>query len=200
MDKIKWEHNYIEDVDLANIEWVVIPGTQLYDYLIKNYFNENNEFDFELVADEGFTSNVNLVFGMNYLSFELINKESNYLLGIVDNNIGKKTIVADMMFEDDFYLFKDQQTPMTFLAYGEVNCFFRKQGIYKRMCEEFAKHINPDQHLLVTDESEMGVECETQRILEEILIEHGFEKRVFVKNIDTELNCHDEICANEKTI
>ncbi|MCH5167110.1 MAG: hypothetical protein J1F35_04370 [Erysipelotrichales bacterium] len=194
----KWIHDYIEDVNLENIEWLVIPGIQLYNFLMNNYYNVYSDIDWDLAADE--TLDYNVVFGMQYLSFDAIDREYNYLLGVANNNIGKKTIIADIMFADEYYLFEDQKTPMTFLTFTEVNKYFWRKGIYKKMCEELVNHINPNQHILITDESEMGSVCETRKILEEILLKNGFKKKVFVKNDDTLLNCHDEICANEKTI
>lgn len=95
----KWLHNYIDNVDITNIEWLNLNQKELSVFFNNNYYDEK---EYAFVFDGYYT----VPFGLHYLTFNSFNYSYNCLLGVVDNNIGKKTIVAAMVYDEDLYLFE----------------------------------------------------------------------------------------------
>lgn len=144
-------------------------------------FYENNYLDideYKYVSDNkfGFFTPI----GLNYLSFDLLDNKYNYLLGIVDNNIGKKTIVSAMIYLDKYYVFEEQDVPLTYISSVESNYYFRDKGLYKKLCTEIINFINPYQHILISSESDMGRIYGVINKLRNTLISCGFDGLVFV--------------------
>jgi len=171
----KWLHNYIEDVDISNIEWVKLDFNELRIFFNENYFDEDENI---YVVEDDF----NIPFGLYYLTFNSFCDKYNYLLGIVDNNIGKKTIVSAIVYLEDYYFFAAQDIPVTYVSTVEVNSYFWNNGIYKRMCDEFVKIINPNHHLVISEESEIGRLCGVVRNMNKSLYNNGIFKECIVDN------------------
>lgn len=169
----KWLHNYIDNVDITNIEWLNLNQKELSVFFNNNYYDEK---EYAFVFDGYYT----VPFGLHYLTFNSFNYSYNCLLGVVDNNIGKKTIVAAMVYDEDLYLFEEQCVPVTYISTVEVNSYFRNNGIYKRMCDEFVKIFNSDQYLVISKESEMGKLCGVVKNLDKALYSNGFSNKCFV--------------------
>lgn len=173
----KWVNEYIKDIDLKNIEWIKLNSTELEEFL------KNNYFDYELweyVHDK----NANRVFptllGMHYLNvYSPINgKDYSFLLGVVNNNIGKKTIVCSIVYLDEYFIFNNQKEPLTYVSTIEVNSFFRNQGLCKNSCKMFLNFVNPNQHILISRQSEMGKKCKVYETLMKTAVNNGFGKYV----------------------
>ena len=49
-----------------------------------------------------------------YLTFNNSYNGYNYLLGVANNNVGKKTIVAAIVYLDKYYFFEDLIIPVTY--------------------------------------------------------------------------------------
>ena len=103
---------YIEGVDLSQIKWLNLDAKQLYNFLTENY-------TYEVDGERLFVGNVdktkfndcdNSPLGIKYLSYKdpegydypmdmPQHDSNNYLIGVVNNNIGKKTMVAAITYE-----------------------------------------------------------------------------------------------------
>ena len=180
----KWINEYIKDIDLSNIEWVRLNSFELESFYEDNYFDKNL---WEYVSDKR-ESVIYSPIGLKYLSLDCYSDKYNYLLGIVDNNIGKKTIVSVMVYMDNYFAFEEQEVPLTYISFVETNLYFLNRGIYSKLCNEVIKFINSNQHILITSESSMGREYGVIDRLRNILIKNGFEERLFV---DDGFNCLD---------
>lgn len=190
----KWEHEYIENLDLSKIEWIKLSMKELRRFLYDNYFDlEESHY----VFDKGSSS---VPLGLHYLHFNFINDRYSFLLGVVKNNIGKKTIVADIVFLDNEFLFYDQKEPITYISTLEVNSYFRNKGIFKKMCEVLIDFINPNQDIVSTKESEDGRKCQVLKILEEALKKNGFEKEIFLDDYFTNDELHEKLCGSKKVL
>ena len=201
MDNInKWYNDYIKNVDLEKIQWIKFNANELDAFLENNYLDREV---WEYVHDKNASSIFPTLLGMNYLSTNssMNNKEYSFLLGIVDNNIGKKTVVAAAIYLDEYIIFTDQEIPVTYISTLEVNSFFRNKGIYKKMCEVLINFINPDQHIVITKQTEMGAKCHVFDILRNTLISNEFHNCIFEDNhgiIHSKL--HDIICSKHKVL
>ena len=196
----KWINNFIKNVNLEKIEWIKLNATELDAFLENNYLDKD---EWEYVHDENANSLYPTLLGMNYLNINspINDKEYSFLLGIVDNCIGKKTIVAATVYLYEHLIFTDQDRPVTYISTMEVNSYFRNMGIYKKMCEELFKHIKHEQHIVTTRQSDMGLKCHVLSSLKEILISMGFQNSIFEDNdglIKSEL--HDVICGKQKVL
>ena len=196
----KWINDYIKNVNLDEIEWIKLNATELDTFLEDNYLDKE---EWEYVHDENANSLYPTLLGMNYLNINspINDKESSFLLGIVNNNIDKKTIVAATIYLDEYFIFTDQEIPVTYISTMEVNSFFRKRGIFKKMCGVLINFIDPNQHIVTTKQTEMGLMCKTFDTLKSILISNGFMNSIFEDNygmIYSEL--HDTICAKRKKL
>ena len=196
----KWINNYIKNVNLDEIEWIKLNATELDSFLEDNYLDKE---EWEYVHDENANSLYPTLLGMNYLNINspINDKEYSFLLGIVDNCIGKKTIVAATIYLDEHLIFTDQEKPVTYISTMEVNSFFRKRGIFKKMCEMLINFVNHNQHIVTTKQTETGLMCKTFDTLQRTLISNGFMNSIFEDNygmIKSEL--HDIICAKGKVL
>lgn len=171
----RWISEYIEDVDLSKIEWLKLNNNELEKFYEENYLDID---EYKYVSDNkfGFFTPI----GLNYLSFDLLDNKYNYLLGIVDNNIGKKTIVSAMIYLDKYYVFEEQDVPLTYISSVETNYYFRDKGLYNKLCNEVINFINPYQHILISSESDMGRRYGVINKLRNILISCGFDGLMFV--------------------
>ena len=169
-------------------------------------FLENNYLDREVwkyIQNEELNSLYPAPLGMNYLNFDspLNDKKYNFLLGIVNNNISKKTIVCATIYLDEYFIFTNQKTPLTYISSMEVNYYFRNMGIYKKMCDVLIYYINCDQHIITTKQTEMGAKYNVFKILCNTLISNGFQKCIFEDNcrmINSEL--YDVICSKQNVL
>lgn len=174
----RWIYEYIDNLDIRNIEWIKLNNDELETFLKENYYDKSV---YKYVCDD-FTSGMYPKFlGMNYLNIYTSNNgiKESFLLGIVDNNIGKKTIIGDFIYCENYILFDNQEIPLTYIHTAEVNRYYRGNGIYRQMCLALYDFIYPNQHIITTLESEMGEICHAFKIFEDSLRERGFNKRIF---------------------
>ena len=196
----KWINEYINNIDLNNIEWICLNANEL------NMFFDINYLDKELwqyVLDTKASKLFPTPLGMYYLNFNspINEKKYKFLLGIVNNNINKKTIVSSIIYLDKYYLFNDQKEALTYISTVETNKYLQHLGIYKMMCKALYNYINHNQHILTTKESELGKIYHTFNILKNTLKELGFQKNLFEDNNSI---CNQElynlICSKEKVL
>ena len=154
---IKWKKGYIDNLDLRKIEWIKLNFEGLDKFLKENYYDEEL---YQYVLGNRI-SIYPPILGMTYLSIEhhLIGKNYSYFLGIINNNIGKKTIVCAISYYERYFISKEHSKPITYISTVEVNSFFRNLGLSKLMFENFFKIVNFEQHILISEQSEMGTRC-----------------------------------------
>ena len=192
--------DYIENVDLERIKWIKLNSKELDSFFEENYLDKKN---WEYILDDNASNLFPTILGMNYLNLDdpNNNKLSSFLIGIVDNNIDKKTVICATIYKEKYYIYNDQEVPVTYITTMEVNSYFRNKGVYKKMCEALIDFINPYQHIVTTKESQMGIKCNTFETLKRILISNGFKNRIFQDNnglISSEL--HEVICFRQKVL
>ncbi len=196
----KWYNDYIKNIDLEKIEWIKLNSSELDIFLKNNYLDKDV---WEYVHDENANKLYPTLLGMNYLNLNnpLNDRNSSFLLGIAENSIGKKTVVAATIYLYEYFIFTDQEKPVTYISTIEVNSYFRNKGIYKKMCEVLINYINLNQHIVTTRQTEMGAKCNVFRILKNTLLSNGFQNCIFEDNhdmINSEL--HNVICSKSKTL
>ena len=152
----RWMQEYIDDIDLNNIQWINLDYDGLGKFLYDNYYDL---IDKTYVTDKILYSNYITPIGMNYLYYCDTPNDYKYLLGIVKNKKDKYTIVSAVIYLDYVYFFKEQVNPMTFLCSIEVNYFFRRNGLMKKTCNVLGNFIPDDQDVVISKESEMGKKC-----------------------------------------
>ena len=193
----KWFNDYIKNVDIGKIEWIKLNCDELEYFFEQNYLDKNG---WEYVCDDAASNVYPTLLGMSYLNFNnsLNNKEYSFLLGVVNNNINKKTVVCATIYLDKYFMFEEQEAPVTYISTMEVNSYFRNKGIYIKMCEVLIDFINSNQHIITSKQSKMGIKCNVFEILKNILISKGFNNYIFVNNnglVNSEL--HDIVCSNK---
>lgn len=170
----KWFKEYIENIDTSEIEWLVLDSGELKKFFADNYYDEKCDSYVKEICDIP----IEIPVGMFYLAFNYIDDDFKYLLGVVSNNVGKKTIVACLMYLDECFLFEGQHNPVTYILSVEVNCHFRNKGIFKKMVEEFIGVIDANQHLVVSKQSGLGKICKVFKTIDTIAKSSSFEKEV----------------------
>lgn len=190
----KWEHNYIERLDLSKIEWLKLSSDELEAFYNRNYIDTDL---WQYVSDE--EAVFHRPIGLRYLPFDTLPQYS-YLIGVAPNNIGKKTIIAATVYIDSYYMFINQCTPLTYISTMEVNSYFWNKGIFKMMCKKLLEFVDCTQPLLCTKESEMGELYHVASILKNIFLENGFEKGIFIDDgsYNTKLAIEDAVCNTAK--
>lgn len=96
----KWETEYIKNIDLTKIKWIKLNGEDLIKYIDLNYLDKKT---WSYVLNEKVSSVFASPLGLKYLNINMENSNYNFLLGVVQNNIGKNTIVADICYINDYY-------------------------------------------------------------------------------------------------
>lgn len=189
MDKYdKWKNEYINNVDVDYIEWIKLSSNELRDFIYNNYLDKE---EWEYVLNEKNDSVFPTLLGMHYLnllSHETYYGRFKYLLGIVDNNIGKKTIVGDIAYLDNYKIFTTQAFPATFISYVEINNYFQNMGLFKKMCEAFFENINQNQHIITTVESDYGKRLKALETFRKIMYGKGFNKEIIENRHDYATN------------
>ena len=179
----KWEHDYIEGLDLTQIEWIKLNSKQLEDFYRDNYLDKEA---WEWVHDESAKGCFISPIGLRYLDYSApiddINKKYSYLLGIVNNKANKKTIVAAMVYLDSYFIFENQETPVTYISTIETNSYFWNKGLFHQLCGAIIRFVNPEQHILITKLSDMGLKINLFEKLRENLIKKGFTKNILIDN------------------
>ena len=136
----KWIKEYTENVDLNKIEWIKLNAEDLKVFFDNNYLDKKT---WEYVCDKDANAIYPTILGMNYLNFDnpINNKKYSYLLGIVSNSIEKKTVVAATIYIDKYFMFNDQENPITYISTMEVNSFFRNKGLFKQIHFQISQYF-----------------------------------------------------------
>lgn len=168
----KWYNQYIKDIDITNITYLVLTDDELQEFYKQNYFDSENNCYVHSIKDDKINP-----LGLYYLTFEKL-PGLKYLLGVVSNNINKLTIVSALVFNDNYYLYGDQLEPITYFSTIETNEYFRNLGLFKQLIKAGLKYLNPNQNILISSESEMGKLCHTEEITINLFKKHNFKKDI----------------------
>ncbi len=189
----KWLTEYIKDIDISNIEWIKLNSKELEEFFKENYLDKEL---WEYVYDKNAWIVYPPPLGMHYINFSSPSKKNfSFLLGVVNNNIGKKTIVCSMSYYEEYYIFTEQKVPITYISAMEVNSYFWRKGLFKRMCNEAINYINPEQHILCSEESDMGKMCDTFSIFRDTMYANGFENMIWKDGYSSKLLENEEFCS-----
>ena len=179
IDYDKWINNYIDGVNIDDIEWLCLNIDELNNFYDDNYLDRDI---WKYVVDQNKNSFYCSPIGLRYLKIDNNDINCKFLIGVVNNNINKKTIVGVMIYIDSYYMFDEQLEPLTYISSVEVNSYFWNRGIFKKICEECIKVINLDQNIILSNESEMGRIRNVSKIFREILIKNGFRMGIIEDN------------------
>lgn len=198
----KWIKEYIKNIDLKKIKWIKLNPEELNMFFNENYWDKDV---CEYVCNKDDVNIYPTLLGMHFLNLnDSINDKTyrySFLLGIVDNNIGKKTIVCATIYLYEYFMFTNQEKPVTYISTMEVNSYFREMGIYKKMCETLINFISPNQHVIITKQTEMGEKCHVFEILKEKLLKNSFKNYVFEDdNPLTDSKLRDIVCSKSKIL
>ena len=101
--KEKWFDEYISNIKLDNIIWIKFNAYDLNKFLVRNYFDKE---EYEYVTELNNNTLYPSILGLQYLNTSIPNilENYNYLIGVVENNIHKKTIVAALVYSENYYI------------------------------------------------------------------------------------------------
>lgn len=170
----KWCKGYIKGVDLSKIEWKRFSYDELMKFYYCNYFDDDYQ-SFVIERDE---YNSFLPFGMKYLTINPTNAREQYILGLCDNNVGTKTIVACVIYDPCYIFDVDTLTPVTYIKTVETNGFFQNKGVFNEMCKQLISFINSNLDVVITPEDSMGKLAHVIDHIKENLISYGFQQEV----------------------
>lgn len=178
----KWEYEYIENLDINNIEWLNLNYKELYEFLLDNYYDHDVQEFANINYDRFFDYNP---IGLRYIDFGIIryrssmeNINNNFLLGVCLNNKGTKTILNDVEYNNNYMLFNNQEMPLTHIIACETNSYYRNMGLYKLLMAKLISYIDLSKNILCTNESSMGRSYHTFKTFCNILNENGFNKDI----------------------
>lgn len=172
-------NNYI--VPLSNIEWLHLSGDELIVFLNNNYINNNEKIEWK------YRENMYNVLGMNYLSFNNICKGFKYIIGVIPNNINKKTIVCIACLSNDYELFEGERDSHNKIYYIETNILYQEHGIFHLLVDEILKDINYKKGLIFNDETKIGMHYHCYNYIKERLQENNFNNDILEESdIDKE--------------
>lgn len=167
MDEI-WYHDYIENVDTKNVKWVNLSTEELKQFFKENYFDQKAN---KYASEHGYEITP---FGMYYITIEPI-RSFSHVLGIAPNNKGTNTVIGAMCYVDNYKLFSDQKNYITYFSTIEVNRFFRNQGFVKKLIAASYDFVKHDQHILISELSDMGRTHNLLNITKNIYYDLGFQ-------------------------
>lgn len=168
----KWYNDFIDEVDLSNINWVKLNSEELLNFYNNNYYDKDIDC-FVLSTKEN--SMVVSPFGLELTSYSSDNAcyEFIHLLGIVPNRKGTYTIVSKIKMHEKYKYVSDMDECI-FIDYIEVNRFFRQRGIYKLTIDALTKFIDLNKNIVLTNETKEGKECRVHELFRKILNENSF--------------------------
>ena len=149
----KYYKDYIYDVSIDKIEFKIFNYDELFQFLKENYY------DFEFNKYVYWRPNDLMTitpFGLYYLDFASSSNDSSYMLGLVDNSKGTKTIVFCLVYDLNYGLVDEDNNKVGYISTIETNFFFRNKGILNIALDEIEKLFKDNEILIVSPESING--------------------------------------------
>ena len=154
--KEKWFDEYISNIKLDNIIWIKFNAYDLNEFLVRNYFDKE---EYEYVTELNNNTLYPSILGLQYLNTSIPNilENYNYLIGVVENNIHKKTIVAALVYSNNYHLDQEQVTHIFSI---DTNKYVKNVSLYQEMFNVFLKNI-PRQKIIIprTYDNELGIDA-----------------------------------------
>ena len=185
--------NYIENIKIENIEYINLTNEELMKFYIDNYYDCESDTLAQIYDD---SIGLNCPIGMYYLNFESM-PGMKYILGIVDNNINKKTIISALVYCDEYKMFSNQKKYITYLSTVETNMYFRNMGLYYSLISNSFQFINHNQNILISEISNMGKCCHVYESFIKIFRSKGFLMDISNENNDFDKNSYFEIINSD---
>lgn len=168
----KYEKDFIVKLDLNKIEWLKLNYQEMKRFLDDNYYDEKNN---QYVTNDIF-SPFKKPFGMKFLPLRTM-PEDSYILGVIPNKIGKKTIVIALIYIDKYIY---DHIPYTYLLTFEVNKYYQGLGLSKYFTDRLINFVNPNQDIIFTEETEMGALANLCKNGIEKLYINGFKQHIYL--------------------
>ena len=149
----KYYSNYIVDINLDNIKFKTFTYNELMAFLLLNYYDINNNCVVGWEID-GFIHPL----GMKYLEFSIPCKDNSYILGLVDNEAGKKTIAFCMEYNDNYETYLEDEEKTVYITFIETNYYFKRKGVLKKAFEYIKKEFIKYSSVILTSMSDEGKE------------------------------------------
>ena len=150
---IKYYRDYIAGVDIDKIEFKIFNYDELHKFLKENYYDA--EFNKNVYWEpDGFMA----PFGLYYLDFITSSEDFDYMLGLVDNPKGCKTILFSLIYDRNYGPIDEEDNKVGYISMIEVNYFFRNKGIFKKSFEHIKDLFKDNNVLVVSPESIKGSE------------------------------------------
>jgi len=170
----KWYNNYIEGINLDEIEWKKLNYNELIKFYYHNYFDdEYNSFVMTRNRNNQF-----LPFGMMYLTMDPDNIHDEYIVGLAKNKAGLQTIVACFTYISQYRLINDKYKMITYIRSVEVNEYFQNRGIFIKMLSCILDFINKHQDIVVAMERDMGPIIHITNQMKNYLMKNGFSGEI----------------------
>lgn len=171
----KWLVEYMVPLDKEKIneqiEWLNLTGEQLFQFLMENYVDNKKQVMWNI-------SWLPTALGMRYINFLHV-AGFNYLIGVITNKLGKKTIVASLCYQKDKICSISQEKPVNYIQTIETNAFYQGNGLFKILSSKIKDVIDFDKDLVITDEADDGIEFHTIERITNILKEQGYNGEVY---------------------
>lgn len=150
---IKYYRDYISGVDIDKIEFKIFNYYELHKFLKENYYD--GEFNKDVYWEpDGFMA----PFGLYYLDYITSSEDFDYMLGLVDNAKGCKTIVFCLIYDRNYGPIDEEDNKVGYISMVEVNYFFRNKGIFKKSFEHIKDLFKDNNVLVISPESIKGNE------------------------------------------
>ena len=91
-----------------------------------------------------------------YIYFILVvdsSEDFDYMLGLVDNAKGCKTIVFSLIYHRNYGPIDEEDNKVCYISMIEVNYFFRNKGIFKKSFEHIKDLFKDNNVLVISPES-----------------------------------------------
>ena len=171
----KWEKEYIEDLNIKDRTYILLNAEDMKKFIDENYYDAEIQRYVTANSDA-------MLMGLQYIDYacKLISGDNaRFLICIIDNNKGTKTILSQIIYHENCVkVVQKQLIPVTFLEYLEVNKYFRNLGLSKEILSVFAEIAPEDRMLLTTSESLLGHKYHLFETLKETLNENEFKEDV----------------------
>ena len=176
-----WLNNYIVPLKKEEIVWLNLTNDEFQRFLKDNYVDDNNNQVMWCI------SWLPTILGMQYLNF-FNTTGFNYLIGVIPNKLGKKTIVASLCYEKKRIWSLEQEKPVNSIQNIETNSFYQKQGLFNILSTKIIECLDKDLDLVITDEQDDGIEFHTVDRIKKVLNEQGFNNEVLTRSEFVEKN------------
>lgn len=165
--KDNWISDYIPELDLNKIKWVILDNDNFFKFLIENYY-DNNEY----IALPDLEADDLIPLGLVYTTFRKYDEGAKYLISYQENNKGLKTILTCLKYYEN-YKTCELDDCITFANYIETNFFYKRKGLFKLTIKKFLEMAIINNYVITTPESLEGSVCHTVGHLKELLLNKG---------------------------